>query len=240
MSSPPDVEGWLTHAQAEMLADAAGAVPAGGQIVEIGSYRGRSTIVLATAASTGVAIVAIDPHAGNDRGPGELDGYTDEAAADRAAFERNLDEAGVRSRVEHVSERSERAHGAVSGSIDLLFVDGAHRFRPARADVSSWGGRVADGGTMLIHDAFSSVGVTGAIVRELLFGTRFRYVARSRSLALYRADLPNTPTARLHNTVRQLAQLGWFVWCVGLKVLLTLSGGRVLQRLGRPVPEWPY
>src|SRR5690349_2956533 len=43
------VEGWLTDAQARRLWDAARTVPAGGSVVEIGSYRGRSTVVLARA-----------------------------------------------------------------------------------------------------------------------------------------------------------------------------------------------
>ena len=75
------VEGWMTDAQARRLWDGASAVPAGGRIVEIGSFRGRSTIVLATAATAheGVEVVAIDPHAGNDRGPQEISGYQDAA-----------------------------------------------------------------------------------------------------------------------------------------------------------------
>ena len=44
------VAGWLTEAQARCLWDAAGDVRGGGRIVEIGSFRGRSTIVLASAA----------------------------------------------------------------------------------------------------------------------------------------------------------------------------------------------
>lgn len=234
-------EGWLTDEQAAMLAAAAAACPPDGEIVEIGSFRGRSTIVLARAAPEGAAVVAIDPHAGNDRGPRELDGYAAEAAADRAAFERNLVEAGVRHRVRHVAQFSHLAHGEVHGTVDVLFIDGAHRYRPARADIRDWGARVADGGTMLVHDAFSSVGVTLAVVRELVPGGRFRYVGRSRSLAEYRADLAGTGgAARLGNARRQLGQLGWFTRNVALKVFLVAGGGRVLRALRRPVPSWPY
>lgn len=234
------IEGWLTDGQAELLAAAAAACPPEGTIVEIGSFRGRSTVVLASAAPDGAAVIAIDPHAGNDRGPQELDGYSAAAAADRTAFERNLATAGVRHRVRHVSEFSARAHGAVSGTVDVLFVDGAHRYRAARADIRDWGARVADGGTLLIHDSFSSIGVTLAILSELLATGRFRYVGRSRSLAEYRADLPHGPVARLANAGRQLAQLGWFARNVVLKVFLTAGGRPLLRTLGRPVPEWPY
>src|SRR4051794_29450787 len=84
------VEGWMTDAQARRLWDRARAVAAGGRIVEIGSFRGRSTIVLATAAADAVEVVAIDPHAGNDRGPQEIAGYEDEAEQDHEVFHKNL------------------------------------------------------------------------------------------------------------------------------------------------------
>ena len=238
---PRGVEGWLTEEQAVMLASAAAACPANGVIVEIGSFRGLSTIVLATHAPEGADVVAIDPHAGNDRGPRELEGYAADAAADRRAFERNLTAAGLRDRIRHVSARSADAHDDVSAQIDVLYIDGAHRYRPARADIREWGGRVTPDGTLLIHDAFSSVGVTAAIVRELVVGRRFRYVGRSRSLAHYRADLGGAGlAARARNSGAQLAQLGWFARNIAVKVLLTLGVGRVLLRLGRTVPEWPY
>ena len=102
-------------------------------------------------------------------------------------------------------------------------------------------GASTSGGTLLIHDAFSSVGVTAAIVRELVFGPRFRYVGRSRSLAQYRADLAETGVgARARNAAAQLWQLGWFARNVALKVLLTVGGGKLLRRFGQRVPDWPY
>lgn len=229
----------MTTGQAAALYDAAATCPAPGTIAEIGSYRGRSTIVLASAAPPGVEIIAIDPHAGNDRGPQELEGFEEEAADDNVAFRRNLDAAGVADRVRHVREFSDRAHAEIEGELDVLYIDGAHRYSPARRDIATWGSRVRDGGTMLIHDSFSSIGVTLAILRELVAGRRFRYVGRARSLTIYRADLAETG-GRLGNGLRQLALLPWFARNVALKVALSLGVGRVLARLGRPVPEWPY
>jgi predicted O-methyltransferase YrrM len=238
---PAGVDGWLTADQAAVLARAAAACPTDGEIVEIGSFRGLSTIVLAKHASEGTAIVAIDPHAGNDRGPRELDGFVAEAVSDRDVFERNLVAAGVRHRVRHVTTRSADAHGAVHGEIDVLYVDGAHRYAAARADLRDWGQRVAPGGTMLVHDAFSSVGVTAAIMRELVFGRRYRYVGRCRSLAEYRADLAGAPaSARARNAIAQLTQLGWFARNLAVKLVLTIGAGKVIRRFGRTIPEWPY
>jgi predicted O-methyltransferase YrrM len=235
-----DVEGWMSPGQASTLYDAARRCPAGGTIVEIGSFQGRSTIVLASAASPDVSVIAIDPHAGNDRGPQEIDGYADAAADDHAVFLANLERAGVADRVRHIRKFSDDALTDVAAPIDVLYIDGAHRYGPARADIRDWGARVTDGGTMLIHDSFSSIGVTLAILRELLLGKRFRYVGRSRSMTIYRVDLPAGPGARVRNAGRQFAQLPWFVKNVALKVGLTLGLGKVLGRMGRNVPDWPY
>jgi predicted O-methyltransferase YrrM len=239
------LEGWMTPAQGARLFAAARNCPSPGTIVEIGSFRGKSTVVLATAAGAGVEIIAIDPHAGNDRGPEEWDGFADQASEDHGVFLANLAAGGVADRVRHLRAFSDAAHGEIAGPIDLLYVDGAHRYRPARADLRDWGARVSPGGTMLIHDSFSSVGVTFAILRELLLGNRWRYVGRSGSLTEYRADLPGTLSSRARNAATQLAQLVYFAKNLLIKLLLSTSvGSRILGRIsraiGRPTPPWPY
>jgi hypothetical protein len=213
--------------------------------VEIGSFRGKSTVVLASAAQLGVEIYAIDPHAGNDRGPREWEGFVDQASEDHERFLANLAAGGVADRVRHVRAFSDAAHDAIPDLINVLYVDGAHRFAPARADLRDWGSRVAPGGTMLIHDSFSSVGVTLAILRELLLGRRWRYIARSGSLTQYCADLEPSRSAWLRNVVSQAAQLPYFVKNLAIKVLLSNSfGSRILHRasqaVGRSTPPWPY
>ena len=67
--SVSDVEGWMTEDQARRLWDRASELGEGARIVEIGSFRGRSMIMLASSAPAGTEIVAIDPHIGTDRGP---------------------------------------------------------------------------------------------------------------------------------------------------------------------------
>jgi predicted O-methyltransferase YrrM len=230
------VEGWLSREQAERLWDAARRVSPGGLVVEIGSFHGRSAIVMASALADDARLVAIDPHMGSDRGPQEIAAEAERGEADNRAFNANLRAAGVESRVEHVRLMSSDAYGAVEGAIDVLYVDGAHRFGPARADLVEWGNRVREGGTMLVHDSFSSIGVTLATLASLTFGSRWRYIGRTSSLAEYRRE----PVARVPNALRQLAQLPWFLRNVIVKVGL-LTGFRPLARLmGHRGDDWPY
>jgi predicted O-methyltransferase YrrM len=232
------VEGWMTDAQAERLWEAAAALTPPATIVEIGSFRGRSTIVLASAARPGVSVVAIDPHAGNDRGPQELTGFADAAQADHEVFLANLSRSGVADRVRHVRSFSSEALSSVDGEVDVLYIDGAHRYGPALDDIRRWGARVRPGGTLLIHDSFSSVGVTLAILRALLLdGDRFSYVGRSGSLAEYRRTPAVSASA---NALRQAAQLPWFVRNVVIKVLIVARLGRLTPLLGHRTADWPY
>ena len=227
-----DVRGWLSDDQARRLYECAGRVPPGGRIVEIGSYRGRSAIVLAKAAAAGVTITAIDPHTGDDRGPRQWYGTSPEGEADLAALQQNLERAGVSDLVQHVRLASSDALQRVSGAIELVYVDGAHSYRPARADIAGWGARVTPGGTLLIHDSFSAVGVTLAILRELALGSHFLYAGRSRSLTEYRrVEVSLRPLERLRNCARQLAQLPWFARNLLVKLL-------IVAKLRRE--EWPY
>jgi Methyltransferase domain len=218
-----DVRGLISDAQARRLFEHARAVLPPGRIVEIGSFQGRS---------------AIDPHAGTDRGAREIRGYKEQAHRDYAIFRRNLERCGVDGVVRHLRLPSDAALSRLDGEFELVFIDGAHRYRPARADIAGYGTRVRAGGALVLHDAFSAVGVTLAQMRLLFFGIGFRYEGRTASLAEYRReDLHGA--AWLVNIVRQLSQLPWFARNVALKAALVLKLRRVARLLGDRTGEWP-
>jgi predicted O-methyltransferase YrrM len=226
-ASVQGIDGWLTVDQARLLYDRAAALSAGARIVEIGSHHGRSTIVLAVAAPD-AELVAIDPYEEDRPRPADLE-----------RFESNLERAGVRGRVRHVHASSTAALAEVPGEVDLLYIDGAHDLKTAHADIRGWGARVRDGGTMLIHDSFSSVGVTLAEILALFFGDRFRYVGRSRTLAEYRRE--QLPVAgRALNASRQAVSLPWFLRNVLVKVALVARAPVVARALGHSDDVFPY
>ena len=238
LTAVSDVEGWMTDAQARRLWNTAQAVPAGGRIVEIGSFRGRSTIILGKAADDGVELVAIDPHGGMDRGPNEYDPNAALGNADYDTFHANLDRAGVDERVRHVRRASQDALDAVTGELDMLYIDGAHRYRFAKPDIERWGPRVRPGGTMLIHDSYNAVGVMLAQLRLLFFGDAFRYVGRDGSLASYRRETL-AGRQRVENAARQALELPYFVRNCVVKLAL-VARLRPLARLLGEQGHWPY
>jgi len=239
LASVADIEGWMTDDQARRLHDRATELGPGAQIVEIGSFRGRSLIVLAQAAAVGVRIVSIDPHAGGDRGPQEIEADQGRGDDDHRVYKTNLAAVGVSARIHHVRKMSDEALVDVDGDIDLLYIDGAHRFGPARADLVDWGSRVSGGGTMLIHDSFSSIGVTLALMASIFFSGEWRYVGRSQSMAEYRREQIG-PFERAVNVARQSLQLPWFLRNVVIKVLLTARLYPLTRILGHHTRDWPY
>jgi hypothetical protein len=198
---PDDVEGWLTEAQASRLDAAARRVPAGGRIVEIGSFRGRSTIVLARAAGETVEVVAIDPHMGADRGPQEIEADAGRGDADFAPFHATSRH-GVDERVRHVRALSQAALDDVEAGRRPV---GGRRapLRPGARGSRRWGARVRPGGAMLVHDAFSSIGrdARAAARRRLQQRLALRGAARARSSST-RGRRPGRSSA-----LRQLALL---------------------------------
>lgn len=219
------IEGWLTREQAWILFCAARALPAGGTVVEIGSHQGRSTVVLAAGLPTGGRLVAVDPFDAAWRYGGP---------ATRQRLEGHLDAAGVADRVEVVVATSRAARSAYDGRVDLLYVDGKHDYWTVRDDLR-WADRVPDGGAVLVHDAFSSLGVTLALLRTLPVAARLTYTGRTGSLARVEARRP-----ALAGRLRAARELPWWARNLVVKVLLRLRLRPVARLLGHPDSADPY
>jgi predicted O-methyltransferase YrrM len=109
--------------------------------VEIGRFRGGSTVIIATALEQGV-LHSYDLDTRQGRDGKELD----------RQLARVLDRYGLADRVQlHVADS--RSAEPPAEAIDLLFVDGDHSETGVRADFEHWSPRLRPGGHLLFHDA---------------------------------------------------------------------------------------
>lgn len=132
---PWDVRGWLTEDEGLALADLA----AGRDVLEVGSYLGRSTICMAQRASR---VVSVDPHDGRAT-PTPTNTYHQ--------FLANLERYGVRDKV----EACRGAFGAQQldrQSFDLAFIDGDHAYEAVLADCEKAMDCLRPGGLLALHD----------------------------------------------------------------------------------------
>ena len=220
------IPGWLTREQARVLWEAARRLPAGARVVEIGSYQGRSTAVLGCAArDRGVALIAVDPF---------VDGRLFGGEPTRGKFEKNIAAAGLTDVVELVAEYSTRLRPGWTRRFDLLYIDGKHDYWTFTDDLR-WSEHLADGGEIVVHDCFSSIGVTCGVLAAVLPGRRYTYLDRAGSLARFRLRPPS-----VRDRARIVRELPWFVRNVGIKVLLRLRLYPVARAVGHTGRYDPY
>jgi predicted O-methyltransferase YrrM len=144
-------EGWLTHAEGMLLHELARSCRQG-SIVEIGSWKGRSTIWLACGSRRGAGrpVVAVDPHTGS-----EEHRTATFAPATFDEFRSNLERAGVSDAVEPLVTTSVAAASAFAEPVGLVFIDGAHDYESVCDDIEAWHPKLLPGGTMAFHDVVS-------------------------------------------------------------------------------------
>jgi precorrin-6B methylase 2 len=218
------IGGWLTRDQASVLWAEASTLGARACVVEVGSHQGRSTVTLALA-NPAARVVAIDPFLARGRFGGR---------DTRTIFGDNLARAGVDDVVTLLEARSEDVLSGWSEPVDLVFVDGKHDAWSAARDFR-WADHLGTGRRLLVHDAFSSIGVTLAVLTRLLPSRRLRYVGRAGSLATFEVGTP-----ALGDRLRLLAALPWWVRNVAIKVLLRLRLRRLARFAGHHDTADPY
>ncbi|WP_338676352.1 class I SAM-dependent methyltransferase [Streptomyces sp. SCSIO 30461] len=139
---------------------AAGAL--GLPLLEVGTYCGRSTILLADAArEAGTVAITVDHHRGSEEQQPGWD-YHDPEVVDPEiglmdtlpTFRRTLHKAGLEEHVIAVVGRSPQVAKAWGGKLGLVFIDGGHTDEHATNDYEGWAPQVADGGLLVIHDVF--------------------------------------------------------------------------------------
>ncbi|MGH7772394.1 MAG: class I SAM-dependent methyltransferase [Candidatus Binatia bacterium] len=149
------VEGWLSEKEGPYLYSLAQLASKLGCIVEIGSWKGKSTIWLAKGSQAigGEKVYAVDPH-------------TPDGSSERD-FRENIKKAGVESIVVPMVMASIEVLQGWDKPIGLLWVDGDHKYRGVQSDFFGWYPHVVPGGVIALHDTLNRRGVRKFVQRHI-------------------------------------------------------------------------
>jgi len=161
--------GYLSEREARFLMAAAALAPAEGKNLEIGSFKGRSTVGIAyVTRELGLGkVVAVDPHtspASTDpdlKRAGQTTSYDD--------FVTNLRTAGVFERVEIKRAYSHDLAREWKDPLRLLWIDGDHTYEGAKADLDMFKPFLQPGAIVAMHDVLGTFeGALRVFVEEVL------------------------------------------------------------------------
>lgn len=144
------IEGFLSPREMRFLVLAGACPRARGVVLEIGSFKGRSTFILASAARLAgeEKISAVDPLIA----PSETDPDLGEAESSEKDFRRNLDSKGVTEIVDFHKDFSYRLAERWETPIRFLWIDGDHTYIGTKADLDGFLPHLSDGAIVAIHD----------------------------------------------------------------------------------------
>jgi predicted O-methyltransferase YrrM len=169
-----DVPGFLLENEARFLGMMAACAPRTGVIVEIGSFKGKSAVMLGKIAKHyGIGpIVAIDPHDFNS--PGLEEHRSTPGATSYNEFLSNLENAGVSAHVEVHRQFSTGVAKSWDRPIRLLWIDGDHSYTGAKADFDAFMPHLVPNGFVALHDALHEFsGPIRVFVEDILQSGRF-------------------------------------------------------------------
>ncbi|WP_348262466.1 class I SAM-dependent methyltransferase [Telmatobacter sp. DSM 110680] len=179
-----DVPGFLLEQEARFLGTMAVCAPRKSVIVEIGSFKGKSTVLLGKLAQRyGIGpIVAIDPHTFHNVELAEHRSTPGATSFD--AFQKNLETAGVASSIEVHRAFSSEVAASWSRPIGLLWIDGDHSYAGAKSDFDGFIPCVLPNGLVALHDALHEFsGPIRVFVEDMLRSDRFGAAGFVHSIA---------------------------------------------------------
>jgi MMP 1-O-methyltransferase len=216
-----DIPGWLTDEEGEALYELARSCRGDGVIVEIGSWKGKSTVCLGLGSRAGnsVPVYAVDPHADHRFGD----------------FKTNVERAGIAELVRPVASLSQAAADVFEEPIELLFVDGSHEYDLVLEDFEKWVPKVVDGGWVAFHDTTWTKGPRNVVSHAIYRSRRFKdvkFVVGSTTVA--RKVERNSLADRAHNRYVLGVKTAFWLGSSALKKQRRLLP-KPLERFGRRV-----
>jgi len=188
--------GWLTPKEGRLLYALARHCTGRGVIVEIGSWKGKSTIWLANGARDGAGgtVYAIDPHTAQSDNLA-----TQSAVPTFAEFTQNIRAAGVSDLVVPLVMTSAEAARGFDRAVEMVFIDGAHDYESVALDLDLWFPKVVEGGIVAFHDTVAWEGPRRLVAERLFRGSWARHARFVDSITVAEKVSQNSRLDRARN-----------------------------------------
>ncbi|HET7741490.1 class I SAM-dependent methyltransferase [Mycolicibacterium sp. 624] len=197
------VTGFMPADEGRALYDAAVRYLGDGVGVEIGTYCGKSTVMLGAAAqTTGGVLYTVDHHHGSEEHQVGWE-YHDTSMVDPVtglfdtlpSLRHNLDAAGLDDHVVAVVGKSVVVARGWQTPVQFLFIDGGHTEEAAQRDYDGWVKWVTVGGCLVIHDVFPNPEDGGQapfhVYQRALNSGQFREVGATGSMRILERTAPH-------------------------------------------------
>jgi predicted O-methyltransferase YrrM len=190
------VKGFLDHDEGICLYNHALSSSKKGPILEIGSYCGKSTIYLATAAKEyNCSVYSVDHHTGSEENQvgweyHDIELFDEETGKINSfpEFMRNLRKANLLDTVIPIVSDSSLVSRDWKIPLSMIFIDGGHTMEAAFNDFNNWKDKIIKGGILAIHDVFPNPDDGGRppfeIYRKALSEKNFKEVEAVKSLRI--------------------------------------------------------
>ncbi len=183
------VEGFLSPNEMRFLALTAACPTAAGDVLEIGSFKGKSTVVLAKAAQLAgdAKIYAVDPLTAPSETDPDLRG--DESSL--KDFLANIERCNVADLIEFHQTFSHKLAETWTRPLRFLWIDGDHTYKGTKLDFDGFAPHLADGAIVAIHDVLHEFdGGIRVFMEDILLSPHFGASGFCGSIgwAQYRAD----------------------------------------------------
>lgn len=154
--------GFMPPDEGLALYEAAAGLQVPGPLLEVGSYCGKSSVYLGTAAQADDRILfALDHHRGSEENQEGWEWHEPDLVDPAVGkmdtlpiFRRTIHDAGLEGTVVALVGDSPAVGTNWETPLALLFIDGGHGEEPAHRDYEIWTPKVKPGGLLAIHDVF--------------------------------------------------------------------------------------
>lgn len=170
------IPGWFSLEKAIAIQQLVKQLPNGSQLVELGSYQGRSSVVIAAVLPVDSFLYCVDHFKGSpEHHKGNLD-----LTNLLESFKKNIDEFGVKEKIRVLAmSTTEAAEKFEPESVNLILVDAAHDYDSVKLDLLKWYPKLKPGGFLFCDDyqtewpgvirAIKAVGLEGELVAPSLW-----------------------------------------------------------------------